>query len=173
MRPIIKINADDKLSGVLSEFKKGKTHIAIVRKVIYEETLDHSYENVGVLTLEDIIEALIQDDIQDEHDIERKRKDKHAKKAALLFAKEEARFALSAQEILAIHVFLYETVPVFSNHYITSESLYSLINESKVLNLMGNEDSNLNITFEDEPLTLETIRKESVSYDTAVDHEWT
>jgi hypothetical protein len=43
----------------------------------------------------------------------------------------------------------------------------NLICESKVLNLTGNEDSNLHITVDEELLTLETIRKESVSYDPA------
>jgi CBS domain containing-hemolysin-like protein len=95
LRPVIFFNAEDRLSGILKEFEKGKTHMAVVRKVIYEEKLNHSYEPVGAFTLEDIIEALIQDDIKDEHDIERARKDKHLKKTALLFAKEEARFELS------------------------------------------------------------------------------
>jgi CRP-like cAMP-binding protein len=38
--------------------------------------------------------------------------------------------------------------------------------------LTGNEDSCLNLSLDDEPLTLETVRRESISYDPAEDREW-
>lgn len=123
MRQVVYINSDDKLAGILADFKKGKTHIAVVRRTIFSDEKDHTYETVGVLTMEDIIEALIQDDIQDEHDIERKRKDKYVKKAALLFAKEEARFALTRAEQDAIKIFFVEKVPQFSPNYINPDNV--------------------------------------------------
>ena len=60
---------DDKLGDVLKVFKKGKSHIAIVRDVNNEGEGDPWYEMKGIVTLEDILEEILQDEIVDETDM--------------------------------------------------------------------------------------------------------
>jgi len=60
---------DDKLGDVLRELKKGKSHMALVRDVNNDdEDQDPFYEITGIITLEDIIEEIIGDEIVDETD---------------------------------------------------------------------------------------------------------
>ncbi len=60
---------DDKLGDVLRTFKKGKSHIAIVRDVNNDGEGDPFYEMKGIVTLEDILEEILQDEIVDETDM--------------------------------------------------------------------------------------------------------
>uniref|UniRef100_A0ACB8FQM7 Metal transporter cnnm4 n=1 Tax=Sphaerodactylus townsendi TaxID=933632 RepID=A0ACB8FQM7_9SAUR len=60
---------DTKLDAVLEEFKTGKSHLAIVRKMSTEGGRDPVSEVVGVVTLEDVIEEIIKSEILDESDI--------------------------------------------------------------------------------------------------------
>jgi len=58
---------DDSLGDVLRELKSGKSHMALVRDVNNEdESQDPFYEVKGIITLEDIIEEIIGDEIVDE-----------------------------------------------------------------------------------------------------------
>jgi len=60
---------DDTLGDVLTELKKGKSHIAVVRDVNNkDESQDPFYEVKGIITLEDIVERIIGDSIVDETD---------------------------------------------------------------------------------------------------------
>jgi metal transporter CNNM len=59
---------DDKLGDVLRLFKTGKSHMAIVRDVNNTGPGDPFYEMLGIVTLEDIIEEILQDEIKDETD---------------------------------------------------------------------------------------------------------
>mmetsp|Transcript_20926 Transcript_20926/g.45562 ORF Transcript_20926/g.45562 Transcript_20926/m.45562 type:complete len:771 (-) Transcript_20926:2372-4684(-) len=60
---------DDTLGDVLTELKKGRSHLAVVRDVNNEdESQDPFYEIKGIITLEDIVERIIGDSIVDETD---------------------------------------------------------------------------------------------------------
>jgi hypothetical protein len=61
---------DEKLGEVLKFFKTGKSHMAIVRDVVNTGPEDPYFEIKGVLTLEDIIEEILQDEIHDETDVD-------------------------------------------------------------------------------------------------------
>lgn len=56
------------LQAVLQVFQKSKTHLAIVQDVNQETEGDPFYEVKGIVTMEDIIESIIQADIEDEFD---------------------------------------------------------------------------------------------------------
>jgi len=60
---------DDKLGDVLRELKLGKSHMALVRDVNNTDgNRDPVYEIKGIITLEDVIEEIIGDEIVDETD---------------------------------------------------------------------------------------------------------
>ncbi|XP_055343236.1 LOW QUALITY PROTEIN: unextended protein-like [Paramacrobiotus metropolitanus] len=59
---------DTTLDVMLEEFKKGRSHMAFVQRVTAVGDLDPVYETVGVVTLEDVIEEIIQSEIEDEMD---------------------------------------------------------------------------------------------------------
>ncbi|XP_072725920.1 metal transporter CNNM2 isoform X3 [Ciconia boyciana] len=60
---------DTKLDAMLEEFKKGKSHLAIVQRVNNEGEGDPFYEVLGIVTLEDVIEEIIKSEILDETDL--------------------------------------------------------------------------------------------------------
>ncbi|KTF95546.1 hypothetical protein cypCar_00039281 [Cyprinus carpio] len=60
---------DTKLDAMLEEFKKGKSHLAIVHRVNNEGEGDPFYEVLGIVTLEDVIEEIIKSEILDETDL--------------------------------------------------------------------------------------------------------
>jgi len=61
---------DDKLGDVLRHLKKGHTHMALVRgtNTSISDDLDPTYQLYGIVTLEDIIEEIIGEEILDETD---------------------------------------------------------------------------------------------------------
>jgi len=60
---------DDTLGDVLAVLKKGKSHLAVVRDVNkVDESQDPFYEVKGIITLEDIVEHIIGEEIVDETD---------------------------------------------------------------------------------------------------------
>lgn len=61
---------DDKLGDVMKLLKKGRSHMALVRDVNDGEgKMDPFYEIKGIITLEDIVEVILGDEIVDETDL--------------------------------------------------------------------------------------------------------
>ena len=83
-RNLPRIHADTSLAEVLSEFKRGQSHIAVVRRVNNEGEGDPTYENIGIVTLEDVIEEILQDEIIDETDVYSKSSNNYYTKIYLL-----------------------------------------------------------------------------------------
>lgn len=69
--PPQKVLHDQPLPQLLNLFKQGSSHFAIVQKINKEGPGDPFYESVGIVTLEDVLEALLQDEILDEADLAR------------------------------------------------------------------------------------------------------
>ena len=69
-RGLFVVWVDDKLGDVLSELKKGRSHMALVKSVNTNDSTgkDPYYEIKGIITLEDIIEVILGDEILDETD---------------------------------------------------------------------------------------------------------
>jgi len=86
--PLIFIEDTATLDVALNEFKTGKSHIAVVRQIYDDGEIDKYYEAIGVVTLEDVIEEVLQAEINDETDTlsdnRRKRRRTEAQVAHLL-----------------------------------------------------------------------------------------
>eukprot|EP00602_Paraphysomonas_sp_CaronLab_P000396 CAMPEP_0185032998 /NCGR_PEP_ID=MMETSP1103-20130426/21585_1 /TAXON_ID=36769 /ORGANISM="Paraphysomonas bandaiensis, Strain Caron Lab Isolate" /LENGTH=635 /DNA_ID=CAMNT_0027569117 /DNA_START=55 /DNA_END=1959 /DNA_ORIENTATION=- len=67
-RPYQVVWHDSNLGEVLKAFKQGKGHLAFARAVKENIDKDNTYEIVGVITLEDIIEEILGEEIEDETD---------------------------------------------------------------------------------------------------------
>ena len=126
------------LTDMFDEFKSGeKGHMAVVQKVNNEGTGDPYYETVGLVTIEDIIEEIIQQEIIDETDVvidnktKKKRKRERYKKDAdfkmFLGAKTHHRVTISAQMSLAILQYLATSVRVFSPEFCSQHILQKLL----------------------------------------------
>ncbi|GAB65894.1 hypothetical protein PCYB_073960, partial [Plasmodium cynomolgi strain B] len=67
-RYIYGVDYNESIFSLLSFFKSANNHIVVVRKVIYDENADPKYAHIGIITLEDVIEILLQEEITDEFD---------------------------------------------------------------------------------------------------------
>lgn len=66
--PITYCDAERYLDSMFDEFRKGETHLAFVQDVIQQPDRDPIVKIVGIVTLEDILEELVQMEIYDEFD---------------------------------------------------------------------------------------------------------
>lgn len=68
-RPVIAVDAKTKLDAMLTEFRQGKAHMVFVDDLCDESDRDPCRRIIGLVTLEDVIEEIIQAEIVDETDI--------------------------------------------------------------------------------------------------------
>ena len=68
LREIVYIDHSTTCLSVLAYFREGGTHIAIVTKVDQEDRTDPFLRKVGLITLEDVIELILDADIVDEYE---------------------------------------------------------------------------------------------------------
>ncbi|KAF0987995.1 hypothetical protein HZS_718 [Henneguya salminicola] len=83
--PLIKVVHDITLDRILKEFKKGSSHLAIVITETKLENGSYRHDAIGLVTLEDIIEEIIQSEIFDEKDREKHSKAKRKMKQTTSF----------------------------------------------------------------------------------------
>ncbi|XP_077787391.1 metal transporter CNNM3 isoform X1 [Podarcis muralis] len=146
---------DTKLDAVLEEFKRGKSHMAIVQKVNNEGEGDPFYEVMGLVTLEDVIEEIIKSEIMDESDDYRENKLKkkppalgtlmdRRKEDFSLFkvSDNEYKVKISPQLLLATQRFLSREVDLFSPARISEKVLLHLLKHPSVNQDVKFDDSN-------------------------------
>ena len=114
---------DTNLTDMFNEFKTGdKGHMAIVQTINTEGEGDPFHETIGLVTMEDIIEEIIQSEINDETDVfidnksKKKRKSLYRKEADLkIFALKHPQHhvTVSPQVSLAVLQFLTTSVKPF------------------------------------------------------------
>jgi len=147
------VYSDEPCSKLLNSFKHGKSHMAVVREVLeFEDGRDSEYKNVGIITLEDIIETLIGSEIVDETDIyasvkEHKLKKKLSSHSGLngvdvsprvsnklsqssfidMFRRKKTHNSLSPQEVTTVYQVLRSDVAAFSQQNITIQDAKSLL----------------------------------------------
>uniref|UniRef100_A0A8C6A9K5 Metal transporter n=1 Tax=Marmota marmota marmota TaxID=9994 RepID=A0A8C6A9K5_MARMA len=150
-RPLHCVFNDTRLDTVLEEFKKGKSHLAIVQRVNNEGEGDPFYEVMGIVTLEDIIEEIIKSEILDETDLytdnrkkqrvphrERKRHDFSLFK----LSDSEIRVKISPQLLLATHRFMATEVEPFKSLYLSEKILLRLLKHPNVIQELKFDEKN-------------------------------
>ena len=116
MSDVIAVDFDDNIEPILNYFKKGLTHVGVVTKVVAQGTgLDPVKEVVGIVTMEDIIERLLGDQIEDEYEASEKRQERRLlkEKLALYYTDSRAGKQLDDAEVKACLQFLETYVQPF------------------------------------------------------------
>ncbi|XP_067295547.1 metal transporter CNNM4 isoform X3 [Pseudorasbora parva] len=138
--PVHFVFHDTKLDSMLEEFKKGKSHLAIVQKVNNEGEGDPFYEVLGLVTLEDVIEEIIKSEILDESDLytdNRNRKkvahNKNKRDFSAFKHESESKVKISPQLLLAAHRFLATEVNLFSPSMISEKILLRILKHPDVI----------------------------------------
>ncbi|KAF3701634.1 Metal transporter CNNM4 Ancient conserved domain-containing protein 4 Cyclin-M4 [Channa argus] len=138
--PVHFVFHDTKLDAMLEEFKKGKSHLAIVQKVNNEGEGDPFYQVLGLVTLEDVIEEIIKSEILDESDLytdnrNRKKVDPNKSKRDFSAFKQDSdsKVKISPQLMLAAHRFLATEVSLFSPFQITEKVLLRILKHPDVI----------------------------------------
>ncbi|XP_051279790.1 metal transporter CNNM4 isoform X1 [Dicentrarchus labrax] len=138
--PVHFVFHDTKLDSMLEEFKKGKSHLAIVQKVNNEGEGDPFYEVLGLVTLEDVIEEIIKSEILDESDLytdnrhrEKVAPNKNKRDFSAFKHESESKVKVSPQLLLAAHRFLATEVSLFSQSQISDKVLLRILRHPDVI----------------------------------------
>ncbi|XP_061914153.1 metal transporter CNNM1 [Entelurus aequoreus] len=132
---------DTKLDVMLEEFKRGKSHLAVVQRVNNEGEGDPFYEVMGIVTLEDVIEEIIKSEIVDETDLytdnrTKRRVSHHERKqdfSIFKVAENELNVKISPQLLLATLRFLATEVEPFRRCHLSEKILLRLIKHPSVV----------------------------------------
>lgn len=147
-RPIIKVFSDITLDKLFTEFKNGVGHLAVVLKVQSDGKVDPYYQAIGVITLEDILEEIIQAEIIDETDFlnpKLKTQTKVIQNIIPFFNQKtfecsqlSPNMALTVFQFLSTgtlfyYIFILIAVDPFSDKYFCENTLKNLITRSDVI----------------------------------------
>ncbi|XP_062243523.1 metal transporter CNNM2 isoform X2 [Platichthys flesus] len=148
--PLHYVFNDTKLDAMLEEFKKGKSHLAIVQRVNNEGEGDPFYEVLGIVTLEDVIEEIIKSEILDETDLytdnKTKKKITHRERkqdfSAFKPNDNEMKVKISPQLLLATLRFLATEVEPFSPVQMSEKILLRLLKHPNVIQELKYDEKN-------------------------------
>eukprot|EP00026_Physarum_polycephalum_P007462 Phypoly_transcript_07522.p1 GENE.Phypoly_transcript_07522~~Phypoly_transcript_07522.p1 ORF type:complete len:526 (+),score=71.48 Phypoly_transcript_07522:47-1624(+) len=125
-QPVMKVWSDQKLDSIFTDFKSGKCHLALVQRVNEgTDNKDPFYEPVGIVTLEDVMEALIQDEILDEND--EPGGGKHLRPSISSFGQKGKSSRFLPEQVAAIVMYLMRAVEPFGAHNIPEELVTRLV----------------------------------------------
>lgn len=137
--PRMFVYEDTTLDTALNEFKTGKSHMAIVQRLIDDGDRDPYYEIIGIVTLEDVIEEIMQMEINDETDTltdnrrKRRRKEAQVRKDFSQFTNlgtgDSSFNVVTPQLCLAAYQYLATTVEPFSPKYLSDSILRRLLSQ--------------------------------------------
>ncbi|KAE8748188.1 hypothetical protein FOCC_FOCC005025 [Frankliniella occidentalis] len=134
---------DTTLDVMFKQFKDGiKGHMSLVHRVNSEGEGDPFYETVGLITLEDVIEELIQAEIVDETDVftdnrSKKRRKQNLKQDFTMFCarRDNQRIQISPQLTLATFQYLSASVEAFKPHNISETILRRLLKHDVIFHI--------------------------------------
>ncbi|KAM5140415.1 metal transporter CNNM1 [Mantella aurantiaca] len=149
-RPLHCVFHDTRLDAVLEEFKKGKSHLAIVQRVNDEGEGDPFYEVMGIVTLEDIIEEIIKSEILDETDLytdNRKKERIHRERkqhdfSLFKLSDSEMKVKISPQLLLATHRFMATEIEPYKAPYLSEKILLRLLKHPNVIQELKFDEKN-------------------------------
>ncbi|XP_073408916.1 metal transporter CNNM1 isoform X3 [Dendrobates tinctorius] len=150
-RPLHCVFNDTRLDAVLEEFKKGKSHLAIVQRVNNEGEGDPFYEVMGIVTLEDIIEEIIKSEILDETDLytdnRKKERIPHRERKQHDFSlfklpDSEMKVKISPQLLLATHRFMATEIEPFKAPHLSEKILLRLLKHPHVIQELKFDEKN-------------------------------
>merc|ERR1719510_2155253 len=133
------VYADTPLNVMFNEFKSGeKGHMAFVQEVNTSGEGDPFYETIGLVTLEDIIEEIIQQEIVDETDVvldnrmKKKRKGRNKEITVggnfpIMAGDNSKRVRISPQVTLAVFQYLTTSIEPFKNEFLAKVVLEKLL----------------------------------------------
>lgn len=137
--PLMFVFEDAKLDEVLNIFKTGRSHMAFVQRIINDGDVDPYNEIIGVVTLEDVIEEIMQMEINDETDTltdnrrKRRRKEAQVRKDFSHFTNlgtgDSSFNIVTPQLCLAAYQYLATTVEPFSPKHISDSILKRLLSQ--------------------------------------------
>ncbi|KAH9500831.1 Metal transporter cnnm4 [Bulinus truncatus] len=137
-RPLY-VDHDLKLDAMLQEFLIGDSHMAIVQKLHNKCDHDPYYETVGLVTLEDVLEEILQREIIDEKDAPIDDRFKltrlRSKPEYRILGAEQQRSTLPRQLAFVAFQFLSTTVEPFSEANLSKHVLQNLMKKDIVINL--------------------------------------
>lgn len=126
-QPVVRVWSDQHLDAIFTEFKSGKCHLAIVQEVNSgSDEQDPFYDPVGILTLEDVMEELIQDEILDEND-DTSTGNKRLRPSISMFSQKGKISRLLPEQVNAISSYLSRVVDPFKPHKMSDKVLARLI----------------------------------------------
>ncbi|XP_018571878.1 metal transporter CNNM4 [Anoplophora glabripennis] len=140
---------DVTLDVMFKIFKEGnKGHMAFVHRVNNEGEGDPFYETIGLITLEDVIEELIQAEIMDETDVftdnrSKRRRIAERRQDFSVFAEkrgEPNKMRISPQLTLAAYQYLSTSVEPFHPNVISETILRRLLKQDIVIHIKKNKD---------------------------------
>mmetsp|Transcript_22001 Transcript_22001/g.39570 ORF Transcript_22001/g.39570 Transcript_22001/m.39570 type:complete len:524 (-) Transcript_22001:1762-3333(-) len=133
-REVHMVFGEEKLPNLLKYFKTGKGHLAIVRSVNSSGDGDPFWETVGIVTLEDVIEYLIREEIVDETDVYI---DTHTKQRVQRSAlgPMDRTIRMTPMQLSACASFLNNSVKSFNQDMFDVKTVTRIVAEAVVLQL--------------------------------------
>jgi len=146
---------DTRLGELLADFKTGRGHLALVKRVNDTGEGDPFYETVGLVTLEDLIEELIGSEIVDETDVyednqldTRVKRERRFDPHLIRLFDSAARRAdsLNKNELDVVQNFLSRNVKEFAPELITGPVLRRLLRHCEILEYTDEHQLALRLT---------------------------
>nr|KAG5706696.1 hypothetical protein BaRGS_005766 [Batillaria attramentaria] len=140
------VEHDMKLDAMLKEFLKGNSHMAIVQRLQNNGETDPFFENLGLVTLEDVIEEILQSEIIDETDMltdNRRKFLRHRENNDYsVFEQEQGHKGRISQQLAYVAFqYLSTAVEPFKEQYISRNVLKQLLRQNLVVTLNPSTDN--------------------------------